>query len=148
MRTWIVPLLALLAGGCAAPAEPTAQVPLTWTGAFGGGRSTPGQITLLFDEVGDTWTGSMYFEANEPDGDRPRVTYRIEGVREDGTIRFDQKEVLQADPLSGGRSWCLGTYELALDEGKGEGPMGLTGAYSAESSGCSGSTSLQPAETF
>jgi hypothetical protein len=143
MRTSIVSCFALLLGGCAVAAEPTASVPLTWTGAFGGGGSPPGHITLLLDEVGDTWTGTMYFESIEPDGELPRATYRIEGVPEEGVVRVVQKEILQADP----GSWCLGTYEFSLDEREGA-PKGLSGAYSGGSTGCSGTTALRPADSF
>jgi hypothetical protein len=146
MRTSIVSCFALLLGGCAVAAEPTASVPLTWTGDFGEGGSPPGHIALLLDEVGDTWRGTMYFESREPGGDLPRVTYRIEGVPEEGVVRIVQKEILQADPLESG-AWCRGTYELSLDEREGA-TKGLSGAYSGGSAGCTGSTALSPADSF
>ena len=90
----------------------------------------------------------MYYEGPEPDGSLPRATYRIEGVRgDDGLMRVHQEELLQADPLSNGRVWCLGTYELALDEAAER--SALSGAYSADNgSGCGGTTALQPADTY
>jgi hypothetical protein len=145
MRSSIVSCFALLLGGCAVAAEPTASVPLTWTGDFGGGKSPPGHIALLLDEVGDTWTGTMYFESRDPGEDMPRATYRIEGVVEEGVVRVVQKEILQADPLEEG-AWCLGTYELSLDEREGA-SKGLSGAYS-DGNGCTGATSLHPADGF
>lgn len=149
MRTWTVPLLAILLGGCTMPAGPNAgdgSVPLTWSGAFDGTRSTPGRIALLFDEAGPEWKGTMYFEANERDGNFPRVTYRIEGTLEDGTMRIHQREILQADPLSWGRQWCLGTYELSVAEMSES--SSLAGEYSDSGGRCGGSTTLRPADTF
>jgi hypothetical protein len=146
MRTWIVPALALLLGGCANAAAVDSPVPLTWTGDFSRGERSRGHIALLLDEAGPTtWTGSMYYESIEPDGSMPRATYRIEGVRgDDGLMRVHQAEILQADPHPYG--WCLGTYELSLDEG-GE-RSALSGSYSSEGTGCPGTTALQPADTY
>lgn len=146
MQKWLIPCLGLLLGGCAVPAssDPGA-VPLTWTGDFTGGPSNPGRITLLLDETGPTWTGTMYFESHNPGGEVPRATYRIEGAREeDGAIRIHQKEILQADPLTDGFSWCLGSYEFSLAEGD---HPGLSGAY-AGGAGCAGSTDLQPTDAL
>jgi hypothetical protein len=147
MRTWTIPLLALLLGGCAASSEPQNGVPLTWRGAFDGTLSTPGHIALLLDEAGpDTWTGTMYFEADEGDGNMPRVTYRIEGTREEGAVHVVQKEILEADPLGYGRSWCLGRYDLSLaDEAEGS---SLSGSYSEPAGRCAGTTALRPADTL
>jgi hypothetical protein len=148
MRTWIVPALALLLGGCAPAAAADAAVPLTWTGDFSRGPGSDGRITLLLEEASPTaWTGTMYYEATEAGGAMPRATYRIEGVRgDDGMVLVHQKEILQADPLDRGRLWCQGTYELALYEGTER--SALSGAYSADGSGCAGTTALQPADTF
>lgn len=143
MRTWTVPFLALLLGGCAAPAEPTAQVPLTWTGAFQGESAHPGNIHLLLDETGDTWKGTMYFESHDPSGELPRATYRIEGEVEDGVIHVVQKEILEADPVAGS-SWCVGTYTLNLHASS----AALSGSYAAHGGGCTGATSLQAVEEF
>src|SRR5262249_41881499 len=122
--------------------------PLTWTGDFSRGRGSEGHIALILDEAGPTtWAGSMYYESTEPDGSMPRATYRIEGVRgEDGLMRVHQAEILHADPLTNGRLWCPGPYELALDEGAER--SALSGAYSADGRGCAGTTALQPADGF
>jgi hypothetical protein len=153
MRTWIIPILGLLLGGCSLPVAGETAVPLTWMGDFNRGPAARGHITVLFDEVGASVSGTMFFESTEADGAMPRVTYRIEGTQEDGAIHFEQKEILQADPLTNGH-WCLGSYDLslgALDEAParadGAGAQALSGAYSSEQD-CGGSTTLQPAETL
>ncbi len=162
MRTWIIPALGLLLGGCSLPTSGDSPVPLTWRGDFTRGESTPGHITLLFDEVGTNVSGTMYYEAADHGDDVPRATYRIEGTLDEGTISFKQVEILQADPLVHGGSWCLGSYDLALAQPT-ESPAGstadspaasrepgspaLSGAYSS-GAGCSGATALQPAETL
>jgi hypothetical protein len=155
MRTWIIPVLGLLCGGCSLPATGgDSPVPLTWKGDFNRGTSTAGHITLLFDEVGASVSGTMFYETAETDGTTSRGTYRIEGTTEDGAIRFEQKEILEADPLGGGRTWCLGSYDLSLgdptessERAEATSAPGLSGAYSS-GSGCAGTTALLPAETL
>jgi hypothetical protein len=162
MRAWIVPILGLLVGGCSVPVVGDAPVPLTWTGEFNRDASTAGHIMLLFDEVGPTVTGTMFYESADPDGARPRATYRIEGTQEDGAIHFEQKEIIEAD-LLGGFTWCLGSYDLALtaptetaerDErvepkasSASASAPALNGSYSSRD-GCGGITTLLPADTL
>jgi hypothetical protein len=147
MRTCLMLMVGALLAGCAAgpsEAEPGA-VPLTWTGDFKGGRSSPGHVTLLLDETGDAWRGTMYFETLEPFGTgapTARVTYRIEGSRVGNAVQVRQAEILEADPLSNGYSWCMGTYDLALADGDAQ---ALSGPYSETLYGCSGVASLSPA---
>jgi hypothetical protein len=149
MRMWMVPFLGLLLGGCALPtgSDSPGSVPLTWSGEFKGGPSNPGHITLLLDEAGPTtWTGTMFFESHETDGDQ-RATYRIEGTREDGAVHVRQAEILEADGLSYGRGWCLGTYELSLAD-PAESAQHLGGSYSGDGDGCAGTTTLDPTESL
>lgn len=160
MRTWIVPILGLLLGGCSLPVAGDSTTPLTWKGDFGRGQGASGHITLLFDEVGPTVSGTMFYESSDFEA---RATYRIEGTQEDGAIRFEQKEILDADVLTGGAIWCTGTYDLSLAQpvAVGETPEapaaeastqapstpGLSGTYSSRQD-CGGLTTLQPVDTL
>jgi hypothetical protein len=152
MRLNLLALLCTAVIGCAGPSQPgtpPGATALTWTGEFGGGPSRPGHVTLLLDEVGDRWTGSMVFETLPgPDGNTQRATYRIEGApappeaERGALVHIEQSAILEGDPLPGGFAWCLGAYDLTL----GEQQEALVGAYDGKVPSCGGTARLAPVD--